>query len=293
MFISTLIWSFFSDKYFLSIFYTILLLINFLRILLINPQNLKSYNSIFKKPLNPTIYAGFEIRLKKIDSFLKDYNSKNPEKKITYTHIAIKALTEAIKENPKTLSYFSFTNLIILKNIDIAVIVETDKKELITKIIKNAEEKKISELSSILKKDLKRLKKGKNQDLKNLIKIAKLLKSFILNLVLKITTFFLYNFIYNSKNEEIRKKISFCAVSNCTKLFTDEGYACHITLGRAAFCLVINTPKKKVVYKNGKIIVEKVVFVSIIGDSRKIGLIRFFDMVKRIKEVFLDFKDFV
>lgn len=293
IFISTIIWSFFCDKYFLLIFLTILLLQNFVRILLTNPRKLKSYASIFKRPLNPTIYSGFELKLKKIDKYLKNHNLKNPDNKLTYTHIAIKALSEAIKKYPEILNYLSFTNLKIIKNIDIAVIIETNKKELLTKIIKDTEKKKISKYSSILKKEIKSLKKGKSQDLKNLKKLAKKFKSYTLSLIFKISTFFIYNFIYNSQNQKIRNKIAFCAVSNCTHLFTDEGYACHITLGRAAFCLVINTPRNKVVFENGKIGSQKIVFLSVIGDCRKIGVLRFFGMVQRIKEVWNDFEKFV
>ena len=301
---STLIWSFFSDKYFLLIFYIVLLLINFIQIFLTNEKKSLFFNSIFKKPLNPTIYTGFEIRLNKIDDFLKNYNKRNPENKITYTHIALKALSLGIKKNPETLNYISYTNLKIVENIDISVIIETEKKHLLTKIIKSCENKKISEISKILKKDIKDLKKGNNNDFQKLLKLSKNVKSYTINLILKLSTFLIYNFFFDNsqkKNNELREKISFCAVSNCSKLNTNEGYACHITIGRAAYCLVLNNVQKKPVFVKegeegfleGRVRGVNCMFVSMIGDCRKVGIENFLFLVEDVRKGFEEFEKYI
>ena len=139
-----------------------------------------------------------------------------------------------------------------------------------------------------------------------------MVKSYTINLILKIATFFKYNFIFKNsqknkkdlkkkikilKENEIKRKFCFSAVTNVSKFFINEGYAPQITLLRGAYCLVLNKVQKKAVILKGgvKDVVKGVdfMFVSLNGDCRKIGIVNFFNLVNDVKKCFEEFEKYI
>ena len=47
---------------------------------------------------NPTCWTKIEIDTEPLDQFLKEYNDKNPDKRLSYTIIGIKSIGELMKK---------------------------------------------------------------------------------------------------------------------------------------------------------------------------------------------------
>lgn len=81
---------------------------------------------------------------------LKEAKSKNPRFKISVNDFIIKASAAALKENPKANASWTDDNILVYNNVDISVAVAIDDG-LITPIIRNADQKSLSQISIEMK----------------------------------------------------------------------------------------------------------------------------------------------
>ena len=291
IFASTLIWSIIYEKIFFIIFLTILLT----KYLLKTISSKKSlYEKIFEKPSNPSIHTIIPIKLDKIDKYLMEYNKKNPDNRITYTHIGMKALSVAMMTYRRTNAYISYNNLYSLDTSSIGVIVSVGRNDLTAKVIENVENYTISQLPSTLNKSVKNIKKGKDKKLNNLNKSLKFMPSYVFNLFAEITAYLIFNFLYKIKQlTSIRKNCAIAGLTNVSKFKLKEAIACHISLGRSAYALLMGSAEKIPVVVKGKIEVQKVMNIGIICDQRLGNGDDFLLSVKKIEEVFINFQKYI
>ena len=89
-------------EYVLFKIYLLFLLVNYLLVLgywkYSYREGRKKWNSChWNRTGDPTSYCAYDVNLDKIDDLLDTYNWENPNKKITYTHIALKSLGYGMK----------------------------------------------------------------------------------------------------------------------------------------------------------------------------------------------------
>lgn len=115
----------------------------------------------FEDPGDPSVYVKIPVNCDKVDSFLKNYNNKNPNKKLSYTIIGIKSIGEIMKK--------SFSNKIALGQLvpikpKLAVLVDVDGKNLANLMIENFEKQTLPEIKEQLKGKISKFKNKKDKD---------------------------------------------------------------------------------------------------------------------------------
>ena len=292
--IATLIWSLLSEKRYFIIFFSILLIKYIIQVIK-NKNIYKNINKpLFEKPENPSIHTILQVRLKKIDNFLKIYNKKNPDNRITYTHIGLKALSSAMMENNNTNCYISFNNLYNSNTSSIGVMVDINGKDLFVKVVRKIQDFGIKELPSKLKKSIKIIKKGKNWKYKILKKIVKITPGYVFNITSYFLSYLVYDFFYKFENLSFfRKNFGVAGLTNVSSFNVKEAIACHIEMGRSTMVFLMGTPFKSPVVVNGKIEIEKVMNIGLLSDLRLGNGDDFLNVINKIKEVFDNFENYL
>lgn len=295
IFASTFLWSITYETKFLILFLLILTTKYLLHTLLPTNPKKSLYSTIFESPTNPTIHTIIPINLTKIDKYLLTHNKSFPENRITYTHIGLKALSEAMRSFPLTNAYISYNNLYSLNSItNIGVIVSVNGKDLSAKVIRKIENYGICKIPRTLRKGVKMIKKGKDRRLNSMNRALRFLPSYVFNFFMEIFAFFVFNlFLKIEKFSFFRKNFALAGLTNVSSFGLKEAVACHISLGRTAYVFLMGSCEKKAVVVNGRIEVQNVMNVGVIGDLRLGNGDDFLNSVKKIEEVFENFEDYI
>lgn len=289
IFFSIFLWSVVSDCRFLLVFLIILIIISILANLF--KKKTKIFNNIFKNPENPTIRSIIKVDITRIDNFLKPYNIKN-QTKITYTHVAIKALSQAIMKYKNINSYISYNQIFQNKSPNIAIVINVKEKDLVFKIVRKTDKMKIKEIPNQINKGIKSIKSQKNKKI-NLFNIfIKHIPSYLLSLMGRINFFIFHSFLARINLNIIQKNLCFAAITNVSAFNIYEATACHIELIKSSIVLLLGTPKKVPVVVNGKIVHKKIMNVGISSDQRLGTGDDFLMAVKEIKDVFMNFEKY-
>ncbi|MFZ4620004.1 MAG: pyruvate dehydrogenase complex dihydrolipoamide acetyltransferase [Bacteroidota bacterium] len=107
----------------------------------------------------PHFYLTIEMNMKKAMDFRTSFNDATGTK-ISYNDIVMKSVALALRENPKANSSFYPDKIVQHGRIDVSVAVAVDEG-LITPVIRNADQKTLTEISSETKELAKRAREGK------------------------------------------------------------------------------------------------------------------------------------
>ena len=174
----------------LIIIYTIIEYITFLKF---SKNSLKSkfLKSNFIETGNPITFFNLSVKTKKVENFIKNYNEKNPTKKISLEIFGLRAMGNSLNLD-KSYGNLSFGNFTNLNKVKITMVKKYDKKE-IFHTIENCNNKKISEICS----EIKISKKKKFSEFKNLEKFSKKFSKFLPGFLIKFYIDFINFFIYS------------------------------------------------------------------------------------------------
>ena len=98
----------------------------------------------------------------KIDKILKEHNEKNPKKRITYTHIALKSLGYGMKQF-RYVGWYSFGNFKKIDFIRLSVIVDIEGKNLMNLLVDNCDKISITEIAGQIKGKIGKIKTKKDK----------------------------------------------------------------------------------------------------------------------------------
>ncbi|MBP6673000.1 MAG: 2-oxo acid dehydrogenase subunit E2, partial [Bacteroidetes bacterium] len=107
----------------------------------------------------PHFYLTVEMNMKRAMDFRSSFNDATGTK-ISYNDIVMKAVALALRENPKANSSFFPDKIVQHGRIDVSVAVAVDEG-LITPVIRNTDQKTLTEISSETKELAKRAREGK------------------------------------------------------------------------------------------------------------------------------------
>lgn len=116
--IATFIWSIVVEHAVLGIFVTILAV--YLGLSMYSQRrsltslNRKLQISAYNEPGDPSCFAKIPIDLEAADKFLAKYNAENPDEKLSYTTIALKAIGEGLSGSRKINGKLCFGNFVPL-----------------------------------------------------------------------------------------------------------------------------------------------------------------------------------
>ena len=269
--IASILWSIIFDRRLFYIYLTIILTFH-----IINQFFKKKHQNTLRRKIqictwnsagDPTIYTRLEIDISKTDLFLKKYNLENPEARLSYTIIGVKAIAEGLKLglNKKIV----FGNLKKNENCDLSVLVNVENKNLVSLTVKNCDKQGMAEIKQQMKGQISKLKNKKDKATNDQMKLMKNIPTTILQLVLRLSGFIGYTLGLDLKPLKIKKNHFGCGmVTNVVSLGVEDAYAPHINFAQTNLLMVICAPKDKVCSENGVIVVKRVMNVNLSFDER-------------------------
>ena len=291
--IACLIWSFFYDTTLLTIFLTLTILyILFINIYL--SDNKTNFDKIRINEYNdsgdPTAFAKLEIPLDDIDEYLTEYNKKNPLKKITYSHIGIKAMGLALKEVSNSGKY-SFGNIIKAtdEELDTSLIVNIEDKNIMNLTVRSCYENSIKKIASQMKGKIGQMKKNKDKRVKRQMNVIRMVPAFVVELIIFFVSFIGYNIGMDFKPMKIKRhNFGFGIVTNIVGIKISEAIPAHVNLLRNIIVMMLSNPAVKPFVIDGKICKRKIIKVNLAFDPRFGNGDCFLNVINKVKEVWMN-----
>ena len=292
--IASLIWSYFYDNLLLTVFLTLIILyIIFVNIFLKNNKTTifqKFRISEYQDSGDPTAFAKLDVPLDKIDKILSEYNKKNPLKRITYSHIGLKAMGLALKEI-QGCGKHSFGNFIEAEDNELSssLIVNIENKNIMNLTVNDCYNNSLKDIAAQMKGKIGEMKKNKDPRVKRQMNIIRMIPSFIVHLVILFSGFITYNLGLDFKPFKLKRhNFGFGVITNVTGFDVSDVIPAHINLLRDVLVMIISNPVVKPFVENGKIVKRKVVKVNLAFDPRFGKGACFLNAINKVKEVWMD-----
>ena len=245
-------------------------------------QKLKAVTS--NAPGQPNMLVSVEIDLENADNYLKEYNSRNPPFKVTYTHISVASLGVAFDKSQKA-GKLAFGEFFPAKSVELVVIVDVEGKDIGALVAKDTQNKTPPEMAAFLNGKIKLMKANKMKAFNMQNKILGLFPSFLLKILLRIGVFMLYDleltipYLASNKNSA-----SFGAVSNITESHITHVHSALVSFTKVEVIMVISAPQLRPVVHEGEIQVRKMNTINMTFDSRFVDIFDACELVDHVKD---------
>lgn len=289
--LSTLIWSILFQFSLFFIFILFLVAYYFLSEK-VNPNlpNMSLTKKILlhscRKPAENRYFVNIQIDLTAADSFLKEYNAKNPESRLTYSHIALKAVAEGMNAGENICGKLSFGNLVQSKTTDIGLLVSIEGKNLMPYTVRDCYNQGMEALGKNVKRAVRRFKEKKDKDNNIAIQRISKLNTSMTDILLHLNVFLVYNMDMNlAKAKFYRDHYGFGVISNLGNFGIHNVYGSAAHLTRCNMLTIMCSPRKMPVVVKGKPEVRKVFNWSMNLDRRVHNLVDVKELADKVKEV--------
>lgn len=221
-------------------------------------------------PGDPQVFNNLEVNTKKLDEFIEKHNTANPDSKITYTQLALKALGYAFSRHREVNATISFGNLVKLKDIDVNCLVDVGGQNLASMLVRNVDGLTVTELKKQMQGKVAKYKKLKDKDFNKQMGIVASLHSSLISLLLEFTSTLAYSFGLNVGALRIKKRgFGTILLTNCTKMEIYNSFAPLVPFTRAVCVVLLCKPKLRAgVDKNGNIEVQNIMNINVTFDHR-------------------------
>lgn len=236
---------------------------------------------------DPTSWAKIEVDLENTEKFIADYNTAHPDNRITLTMIALKGLGHAMASAEKSWGKLSFGNFIPSDSVDITVLVNVDDENVVNTVVTNCEKASVETINAQLKSHIKQIKQKKDADLNFQLKIVNLLPTFMVKIMLTLTSFIVYELNMPFVAMKVKKNhFGNAILTNVTSFNLTDVYASHVPFTKAMLVCMLNTPELRPAAVNGEVVVKKLMNVNFLFDMRFVELKELAQLLKTVKEVF-------
>lgn len=219
---------------------------------------------------DPSCYAKLPIDLTTVDDFLAKYNEENPDSKLTYTIIALKAMGEALSVSKKINGKICFGNFIPLESVDISVLVDVEGENLVNVLVKGCNKNSLKEIANQIKGKIRIVKEKKDPALNHQIKTFAKIPTFVAELIISLSSFVTYNLGIPIPQLKMQANSFGTAVlTNITGFEMYDAYAPHVNFCRTVMLGVITDNRMvPVVNDEGEIEPRKYMNFNITFDHR-------------------------
>lgn len=297
--ISTFIWSILFEK---SVFliYAIIITIYLLLSLYAQRSSLMSLNkklhiAAYDDTGDPSCYARIPIDLTAADRFLDKYNKENPDIKLTYTIIGLKAIGEAMSVSKKINGKICFGNFVPLDSVDTSVLVDVDGKNVLNVMVIGCNKHSISELAEQIKGKIRTVKEKKDPNLNKQVKTFSVIPTFIAEILFNTISFISYNIGLPIPPLKVNpNNFGTAILTNISNTGIYDVYAPHCNFTRAILLAAICDSKMEpIVMEDGTIEARKVLNFNITFDHRFADGSDAMHMLARVKDVWMNPEKYV
>lgn len=238
-------------------------------------------------PQDTSAYGTIEVDCGIIDDFIEKYNQKNPDARISYTHFFMKLIGMSIAKAPRINGTIAFGEFVPFEGVNVNTLVDIDGKNLAGVTVQNCDSLSLSEIRTKTNSKVKALKTKKDENVKEQMKIAKMLPSSIMACLLEISTFITYNLGLDFKALRLKKyQFGNVVITNVTKMGINHVFAPLVNFTRSICIVVLCSPEDRVVVdENKEMVVKKMMNVNITFDHRYADAAAVQPVIKELKTV--------
>ena len=220
-------------------------------------------------PSDPNVYAKLEINLETVDAFIKQKEKEGF--RVTYTHIALKALGNAFSGGHDQLTKIVFGRSVPIDDLDILTLVDIDDgKDLAGITVTKCDKLSMREIIAQIGGKISVIKAKKDEDHKKQTGAAGVLSSPMVFLVSQIIAFVTYNLGVSLPFFRIKKQqFGSVLLTNVSKMeCLEEVFAPNNNFLRSVATVVLCTPKDRPIAHNGVVRVAKTMNMMYTFDHR-------------------------
>lgn len=218
---------------------------------------------------DPCVYSKEEIDLTELEVFLETHNKKNPEERLTLTHVCVRALGAALSETKRCNGVISFGHYLPVESVDISVLVDIDGKNLGNVLVKGCNSASLQEISRQLKLTVSKMKTGKDEKFNEQMNLLAAMPSFVMQTLSRIISYISYDLGLGVPAAKVNPyNFGMGIVTNVTTMNLDDTTAPLCPFTKAICVVVMNTPKMKPIVVNGEVKIRKVININSSFDHR-------------------------
>lgn len=289
--ISTFIWSLIYNQALLTIYLIVIgiyLLMNIYYTIRF-PGSLRSKIRIatWNDSGDPTVWGRVEVDMTPIDAFLEKYNSEHPDNKLTYTVVFAKAFGKGLSAARHLSGKIAFGNFIPSDTVDLSILCDVGGSNLDNVLVEGCERYSLEQLNEQIKSKVKTLKLGKDKDFNKQIKTGDYTPSFLVGLILRVTSWICYDLGLAFPPLQLKKNnYGTGIITNVTSFDIQDFFGPHVPFLKTIAVAVMNTPQKKPVVVDGKVEIRKIMNLNIAYDHRFADGADCVKMLKAVEQVF-------
>lgn len=239
-----------------------------------NPSSFRRIAVVnWKAPNDPTVYADIKVNANPILKFIDELNQKS-KIKITTTHVIAKALALTFKKYPDINGIVKWNKIYLRKNVDLFLQVAIEKEDgkredLSGAKINEVEHKTIEEIAQELHDKSKNIRKKKDPQFKNTLKLINFIPNFILGPTIRFLSFLTHNF-----NVDLPKlgipgdPFGSAMITSVGGLKLPAGFPPLVPLSRVPFILCVGEIEKKPWVINDEVVACPVLNLKVTFDHR-------------------------
>ena len=238
---------------------------------------------------DPSVFGRIEVDLTNIDAFLERFNIANPDSKLTYTVIFARALGQGLSSSKKLFGKICFGQFVPQPSVDLSVLVDVQGNNLANVVLEGCNLNSITSLNEQLRSRVRDLKTGNNKELNEKMKLMRFVPSFIIQLILIVTTWITYDlgipipFLKMKSNN-----YGFGILTNVVAFNVHDATAPLVPFLKTVIVALMNTPRMRPVVVDGEIVVRKIMNFNITYDHRFGDGVDAVNMLRAVSEVFED-----
>lgn len=225
--------------------------------------------SCFKDGGDPCVYSKEEVDITNIEKFIEDFNQKNPNDKITMTHVVARGLGACLSCTGRNHGLVQYGHFTPVESVDISVLVDIGGNNLGAVVVKNCQKATLQEISQQLKGSISKLKTGKDEKFNEQVKILSNIPSSITQLISRFVSFLAYDLGLDVPAFKLEKvPFGMCILTNVSGMNIEDSTPPLVPFMKPVCVTVMNKPVFKPVVIDGKIEIRKIMNLNCSFDHR-------------------------
>lgn len=224
---------------------------------------------------DPSVYGTLDIRMEKALQYIEEFREKTG-KRLTITHLVVKAAAMALKEMPDANAILRFNRIYLRKNISIFFqVAMTDegpeRLDLSGVTLHNVDQKSLLEICEEAQARVEQVRARQDPELEKSRKSFQYLPGLLLNPTLKLLSFLLYTLNLDLRALGLPKDaFGSVMITNIGTLGLDTAYVPLVPYSRVPILLALGAVKDVPVVEDGAIKAGKVMKINATFDHRLI-----------------------
>ena len=237
---------------------------------------------------DPSVYGTIELRMDRALAYLAAFNAKTG-KRATITHLVGKAAAAALRATPEANAILRFDRLYLRESVGVFFQVALtdqgpDAIDLSGLVVHDVDQKSLAELCDEFREQIELVRVRKDRAFERTRQTMKHVPAFLLRLSLRLISFFAYTLNLNPRFFGLpRDAFGSIMITNVGSLGLDIAYPPLVPYSRVPILLAIGAVRDAPVAEGDRVVVGKMMNVSVTFDHRFIDGVHAANMAKLLR----------